>query len=631
MTVAYKRIRHIIERQYEAEQAFLDEFSNGDYDLQHPLIKLNPYLICPLSAVILFYTPISCEVTIIVRGKEAAGDIHHTFPEAQAHILPIYGLYGGYKNRIDIVLSTGESHQITIQTEPLIADVHEATSIQTSANYMGENMMFLTASMDCKSAAYDYRGDVRWYTNEFLNFDMKRMPNGHILVGTERLLKMPYYTSGLYEMSLSGKIYKEYVSNMGGYHHDQFVMPDGNILMCTSDAYAKTVEDIVVLLDKDTGEVLKKWDLKNILPQYPIAGSGSQDEKDWFHNNAVWYDEKTNTLTLSGRHQDAVINIDYETGKLNWIIGDATNWPEAYQKYFFKPVGDLDNFDWQYEQHGSIVLPDGDIMLFDNGHFRSKNQEEYLKNSENFSRGVRYRINTDEMEIQQIWQFGKERGGEFFSPYICNVAYYNEGHYLIHSGGVGYMDGKTCDGFACVDMLNPGDHIYTLDSVTCELMDDVLLYEMHVPANFYRARKLPLYYANEVIELGKGKILNQLAETKPTRIKIKADETGEIIPDEYRIHITEEDDRLLINGYYEEGIVAQILLQSAEEIRRYEIPTHPENFGAMCVGSFQKADRKEVDVYINKTGLHGSYRLKILLQVDENEYKIYETNITIFC
>ena len=59
---------------------------------------------------------------------------------------------------------------------------------------------------------------------------------------------------------------------------------------------------------------------------------------DWFHNNAVWYDKKTNSVTLSGRHQDAVININYKTGKLNWIIGDPTNWSKEYQKYFFKKL-----------------------------------------------------------------------------------------------------------------------------------------------------------------------------------------------------------------------------------------------------------------------------------------------------
>ena len=75
--------------------------------------------------------------------------------------------------------------------------------------------------------------------------------------------------------------------------------------------------------------------------------------------------------TFSGRHQDAIINRDFETGKLNWIIGDPEGWPEDMQKYFFKPVGD--EFDWQMI-HACMVLPNGDIMCFDNGHYRSQSK-----------------------------------------------------------------------------------------------------------------------------------------------------------------------------------------------------------------------------------------------------------------
>ncbi|MBQ2476596.1 MAG: aryl-sulfate sulfotransferase, partial [Desulfovibrio sp.] len=33
------------------------------------------------------------------------------------------------------------------------------------------------------------------------------------------------------------------------------------------------------------------------------------------------------------------------------------------------------------------------------------------------------------MEIEQVWQYGKELGQDLFSPYISNVEYYGEGHY----------------------------------------------------------------------------------------------------------------------------------------------------------------------------------------------------------
>ena len=623
--IKYTKKEHIIHQQKANEEAFLAELANGDYTLANPLVKLNPYIICPLSAMILFKTPRPEEVTIIVKGKEPAGDIVHRFPAAYDHVLPVYGLYASYDNTVEIVLQDGTKNSVTITTDPLMEGVPESTSIDTTTEYMGDNFVFLTASMRSWPVGYDYKGDLRWYCTENLAFDIKRIKNGHILVGTERLVKMPYFTTGLYEMNFGGKIFKEYVIPCGGYHHDQFQMEDGNILALTFDFYSGTVEDVCVLLDKDTGEILKKWDYKTVLPQHG-PGSGSQTEEDWFHNNAVWYDKKTNSLTFSGRHEDAVINLDFETGELNWIIGDPENWPQEYvDKYFFTPVGDGE-FDWQYEQHACVVLPDGDIMLFDNGHYRAKNPDNYIPNSQNFSRGVRYRIDTDKMTIEQVWQYGKERGAEFFSPYICNVEYYDEGHYMVHSGGIGYLDGKPCEGMAVMLAMQPEtkDRV-SFESITCELIDDEVVYELHVPANCYRAEKLPIYFAGEAFEQGEGQYLGGLIETETTRMKVKADETGEIIPEHYNASILEEEDRIMVNAIYTEGEFVQILLVDENgETRRYPVNTVGQDFTAMCVGTFQKENPCDIDTFINKTGLVGPQTVKILC-----EDKIYETGIVI--
>lgn len=623
--IKYEFIPHIINKQYELEQTFISEFSQGDFTLFNPLVKLNPYEICPLTAMVLFKTPVKTEVTITVKGKEEAGDISHTFPAETNHILPIYGLYADYDNIVEIALSSSKKNTIHIQTEPLHPDVPLATSIKTTAEYMGKNIMFLTASMRAMPVGYDYAGDIRWYATKNFAFDLKRIDSGHILIGSERLVKIPYFTSGIYEMAMSGKIFKEYRLE-GGYHHDQFQMEDGNILVLTFDYYSGTVEDMCVLLDAKTGQVLKTWDYKEILPQYPVAGSGSQDEHDWFHNNAVWYDPKNNTLTISGRHQDAIINIDFESGKLNWIIGDPEGWPQdMVEKYFFTPVGD--EFEWQYEQHACMVLPDGDIFVFDNGHYRAKSKDKYIKNSENYSRGVRYRIDTDKMEIKQIWQYGKERGPEFFSPYISNVEYYDEGHYMVHSGGIGYENGKICDGFAVTRAMSPKhkDKVYTFNSITCELKDDVLMYELQVPANCYRAEKLPIYYANEVAELGKGDILGHMTETQKTKMKIRVEEMNQLVPEHYGAQIIEEEDRVIFSATFESGEMAQLILVAEDgSMNRYPIDTVAKNFQAMCVGTFQKADPRNVDVFINKYGLSGKYKVKLIA-----EGKRYETGVII--
>jgi arylsulfate sulfotransferase len=93
----------------------------------------------------------------------------------------------------------------------------------------------------------------------------------------------------------------------------------------------------------------------------------------------------------------------------------------------------------------------------------------------------------------------------------------------------------------------------------------------------------------------------------------------------------EEDDRFLVNGFFEESSIAQVLLVKGDEIVRYPIDTVPKHFQAMCVGTFQKADSREVDTFINKTGLSGDYQVKVLVQVGEDAYKIYETGVTVSC
>ena len=118
--------------------------------------------------------------------------------------------------------------------------------------------------------------------------------------------------------------------------------------------------------------------------------------------------------------------------------------------------------------------------------------------------------------------------------------------------------------------------------------------------------------------------------TQSTKMKVKAEETQDAIPAEMKLKVVEEADRVLVNGLFEENTIAQVLLVDAQgEMTRYVVNTAAQNFQAMCVGTFQKADAREVDTFINKNGLAGAYQVKLLVQVGEDEYKIYNTGVTI--
>ncbi|MGL4362611.1 MAG: aryl-sulfate sulfotransferase [Cellulosilyticaceae bacterium] len=618
MSVAYKEIEHWIPLQKQAEKAMLQEFEAGNYTIEAPLLKYNAYLINPLSAVVLFNTEEEVAITVCVKGKTKAADIKHTFPKAKKHILPIVGLYNDYNNTVEITPYRGKTTTLHIEVGNVVNN-NVIEYIQTTPEYFQDNIMILCPADIQTTVGIDYAGDVRWHLTILCVFDIKRLKNGNLLYGTDRLVKMPYYMSGLYEMSAVGKIYKEY-RVPGAYHHDQFEMKDGNLLCLTEDMTSETVEDICVLIDRNTGEILKTWDYKQAL--VPGEGKGlSYSAEDWFHNNAVWYDEVSHSLTFSGRHIDAITNIDYETGKLNWIIGDPETWPENMQKYFFKPIGN--NFGWQYEQHACVITPDGDVMCFDNHHNGTKVEERKIPAKDNYSRGVRYKINTDDMTIEQVWEYGKDRGADFFSPYICNVEYYKEGHYMVHSGGIAYdKDGVPSEALGAFAAMAGG----TQKSITVELVNDTKMYELKAKGNFYRAEKIKLYTDGINLEMGEGKILGYLSPTTEFQTAIPAEACGEMLPESCNARFEEEFDKFAFFARFMKGDLAMLLLEQGEEVHRYYIPTTAVPAKAMCCGSFLDTDDRNTRTVVTKTGLKGTYDVRIIL-----EDKKYETGIQITC
>lgn len=621
--ITYFSEEHIITRQNRAEKDFLQRFEEEQPQLENAHVIVNPYLINPLCALILFKTEDEVEATMTLHGKyNKRESLEHSFERATSHAIPIIGLYDKFENKVTLTLSTGESKTFVINTEQLPENVCRCLSIRTSIDYFDGNFMFLTPAGKNLPTAYDYKGNIRWLLTLNTMFDLKRLANGNLLTGSHRFAHMPYNSTGLVEINMLGKMYKEY-RMPGSYHHDHFEMEDGNILALTQDFTTDTVEDMMVLLDKNTGEILRSWDFKEFLPR-DVAGSGSQDERDWFHNNALWYDKQSHTVTLSGRHQDAVVNIDYETNKLNWIIGDPEGWPQdMVEKYFFTPVGDVDTFDWQYEQHACVVCPDGDIMLFDNGQYRSKNKDNYIENKNNFSRGVRYRIDTEKMEIEQKWQYGKERGQEFFSAYICNVEYYDNGHYLIHSGGIGFENGYAAETFgSSLKTQNPDAE---LRSVTVEEKDGVVLYELEVEGNFYRAEKLTPYQEGDNLTFGEGMLLGSLDVTPTFDTIPDVEEVDELPSPEFNIKICEDEDRIVFHGTFESGSLAMVIFEGLED-RGYFLNTAATSHIAMCSGAFLEKDSRSIKYNISKIGLSGKYDIKVII-----DDKKYQTGISVFC
>ena len=609
-SVELKEKESMITLQKEYEKEIVTE----GYTISKAKVILDPYHNSPLTALILFETENEVKPVVTVQGRDEKVTLTHEFSEGTKHYLTVYGLYPDYENKVTVSYDdNGQkvSKDYTIKTSKLPDDFVLPTSVKADKDKLSNDLYFYTPSSKGYTCAYDINGDVRWYLTSNAIWDNKLLKNGRMLVSTERLINTPYYMTGLYEIDMLGKIYREY-SLKGGYHHDYFEMPNGNLLVASDDFNnpSGTVEDYIVEVDRETGDIVKTFDLKDIL-KMEDGKSENWIEYDWFHNNSVWYDEKTNSIILSGRHQDAVINISYDTGKLNWIIGDSTNWSSEYQKYFFKPTSS--NFEWQWSQHAAMVTPEGYIFLFDNGNNKSKDKNKYVAASDSYSRGVMYKINTEDMTIEQVFEYGKKRGSSFYSPYISDVDYLAKEHYIIHSGGIVYVDGENSNqpaGFS---------KNAELVSDTVELLNNKVIFELILPTNNYRVEKINIY-ETATFSLGEAQRLGSLGTTKVTSKKKTLLLNGKKIDEKYQEHkieFTKEEDRLVFQGKFKKESKVDVLLYQGAKVNYYNIAISKHPYTALCVDIFNSEEEKNglaITSYINAQGLKGKYL--IYLEID---------------
>ena len=153
-----------------------------------------------------------------------------------------------------------------IETADLPEDFVLPDYVYADKQYLNNELYFFTPSSIGYTCAYDTNGDVRWYLNQTAIWEIKRLENGHLLLSSDRLINQPYYMTGLYEMDMLGKVYKEY-RMPGGYHHDYFELENNNLLVLSNnfDNGTGTVEDIIVEIEYLTGNIIREIDLKDIL------------------------------------------------------------------------------------------------------------------------------------------------------------------------------------------------------------------------------------------------------------------------------------------------------------------------------------------------------------------------------
>jgi arylsulfate sulfotransferase len=384
-----------------------------------------------------------------VLGKNP---IEQAFEEISDSLkIPVVGLYPDRVNKVLVTLEY-EGGMLTdtvdVKTKPLASafpriEINKLERSKMEPGFHACDFHFANfGKFNSTPFIFDDEGIIRWYldlsfANEMLS-PFQRLSDGTILVVSRH---------EIYEFDMLGKILKRTeIDDNYGMHHDVLELPDGNLLICvgTRDAFinldGETIQsdsDFIILYDRKNSKILKEWDLAKHLDV-------SRDDinflrpGDWLHMNALAYNEKEQSIIVSGKNQGLVkISMHDE---LNWILAPKKNWNKsgrmgngfetspflltainkenrAYSNAIQNGYKSDDEFDFPWGQHAPKLLPNGNIIVFDNGSHRNFND------INNYSRAVEYEINDDKKTVKQIWQYGKERGEEMFSAIVGDVDY----------------------------------------------------------------------------------------------------------------------------------------------------------------------------------------------------------------
>lgn len=567
-------------QQTAVDEALLQEAQNG-YSLEEALIVVNPYGTSPLSAVAVFSTEEACGGTVTVKGKSAENDVTGTFEAEKDHIVPIYGLYNNDTTEVVISLDDGTSAAFEVTTEDINVDYGTITAeMKSEASYDYTNLTFVCSTMGSLYAV-DAAGDIRFYTNMGGVLGVHQLENGHILMPASYVLKPSYYKEGMIEIDLMGKIYGEYMIP-GGQHHDFVEMPNGNFLVASDSPDLSTVEDYVVEIDRQTGDVVWELDMKDLMGteegQSASMDTDGSEESDWFHNNGLAYDAGNDLLLLSARHKDAIVAVNMEDKSLAWILGDPTGWGEDYQSYFFNPEGE--DFEWFYAQHNVSILDNGDIALFDNGTAKVKrvDADNRVSGDDVYSRAVVYHIDTENMTVSQVTEYGKERGADWYADWISGVVSLDgtQDHLWITAGSHLHNDEENRSDYYPKDMFVPGltktTHIDQVDNG--ELSFELTISGDTYNALTFRSFRMPLYTEGKYDVAAVPEVYGSLGETSYEESDADVS-SAEALPDGWNFVL--DGSKISLTGSYQTEAAAddlapgKLILVSGDSRRAYNL------------------------------------------------------------
>jgi len=223
------------------------------------------------------------------------------------------------------------------------------------------------------------------------------------------------------------------------HHHDGIRLTNGNVLLlCLGQLPRDLVPKVKggmpgtehngemyadYLVEMTTaGQVVWEWrSWEHLDPENDGITAVQERREEWTHGNGV-AELPNGDIVVSFRIISTVIIIDRKSGRIIWKLGAP-------------PL---------CGQHAPTPLPNGNLLLFDNGPHR-------LDHPMPFSRVIEIELATKQI----VWKYQEKREYEFFSPRISNAQRLPNGNTLICEGDFGRIFEVMTEGQLVWEFVNP--------------------------------------------------------------------------------------------------------------------------------------------------------------------------------
>lgn len=294
------------------------------YTFQHILVVPNPYDIVKQSALLLFNSSKTTKIRYRVIGDTPEADFCGETEYTKRHRVPILGLYFKRSNKVDLEMINEDGE--VIKRRQLRIYVSEMP--KNLENVVGDNICqaekaspFLAVNgLAFNPLVVDVNGDIRY------SVQLRSSIVGMLPLGEGRFLYEDSTANFIDErgvvkacryhvMDYLGRVYHSYLLEVV---LNRVIAKSGNSIFFSSHSGAEYISDMLIEMDSQTGEILDKIDMKD------IVGEKYRDKENWFKLTSLAC--VGDYLYFTAKHMHSVIKYHRNQKEIVWILAPMDVW-----------------------------------------------------------------------------------------------------------------------------------------------------------------------------------------------------------------------------------------------------------------------------------------------------------------